>query len=213
MNSFSEETEAILRLLSAMLVGALVGVEREYRNKSAGLRTMTLICLGSALFTLISAYFEEERSGRIAANIVTGIGFLGAGVIYKSDERVQGLTTATIIWVTASLGMAIGDGYIRLGFFAAMLVLVVLVGFEFAEKWLDGPNQIRHYSVVRAYSPDVFDQFKKEFRQSGVKASRGRQTVHNGVIRGYWRVRGTPAEHKKLVSTWLKQADIKEFTF
>lgn len=207
------ETEAILRLLSAVLVGLLVGTEREYRNKSAGVRTMTLICVGSALFTLLSAHFEEARSGRIAANIVTGIGFLGAGVIYKSDERVQGLTTAAVIWVTASLGMAIGDGYIGLGLFAAVLVLLVLVGFEVLEKWLDKLNQIRQYSVTRAYSPSVFDQFKKEFKQSGVKASRGRQTVHNGLIRGHWRVRGTPDEHKKLVALWLKQADIKEFTF
>jgi putative Mg2+ transporter-C (MgtC) family protein len=207
------DIETILRLFSALFVGMLIGVEREYRNKSAGLRTMTLICLGSAVFTMLSAAFEEDRSGRIAANIVTGIGFLGAGVIYKSEERVQGLTTAAIIWVTASLGMAIGDGYLGLGFSAAALVLLVLVGFEIIEKWIDRLNQVRQYSVTRIYSAEVFDQFKKEFRQCGVKATRGRQTVHNGVIRGYWRVRGTPAEHKKLVSLWLKQSDIREFTF
>ena len=209
----SFDSELILRLASAVLVGMVVGVEREYRSKSAGLRTMTLISLGSAVFTMLSAAFEEDRSGRIAANIVTGIGFLGAGVIYKSDERVQGLTTAAIIWVTASLGMAMGDGYLTLGFCAAALVLLVLVGFEILEKWLDRLNQVRQYSVTRAYSSEVFDQFKKEFRQCGVKANRGRQTVHNGIIRGYWRVRGTPAEHKKLVATWLRQPDIKEFTF
>ena len=106
-----------IKIVASTVVGALIGLEREYRSKSAGLRTFTLICVGSTIFTIISEKMGMNTSpDRIAANIVTGIGFLGAGVIFKMDDRVKGLTTATIIWVTASLGMSIGDGHILLSF-------------------------------------------------------------------------------------------------
>ena len=100
-----------IKILASTAVGALIGLEREYRSKSAGLRTFTLISVGCTIFTILSEKMGMKTSpDRIAANVVTGIGFLGAGVIFKMDDRVKGLTTATIIWVTASLGMAIGDG-------------------------------------------------------------------------------------------------------
>lgn len=205
--------DGILRLLASVLVGALIGIEREYRSKSAGLRTFTLMCLGSTIFTMLSDVFESSGTGRIAANIVTGIGFLGAGVIFKNEERVQGLTTAAIIWVTAALGMAIGDGYIELSIVGAVLVLAILLGFERVEKLVDRYNQTRTYHVVRHYSPDVLDLFKQDFRQFGLKESRGRQTVRKGQIAGSWKASGRHHQHKKLIDYWLKQEDIKEVTF
>ena len=116
-----------VKILASTAVGALVGLEREYRSKSAGLRTFTLISVGCTIFTILSEKMGVATSpDRIAANVVTGIGFLGAGVIFKMDDRVKGLTTATIIWVTASLGMAIGDGHILLSFLGTIVVYIVL---------------------------------------------------------------------------------------
>ncbi len=205
--------DGILKLLASVLVGALIGIEREYRSKSAGLRTFTLMCLGSTMFTMLSDLFEAGDTGRIAANIVTGIGFLGAGVIFKNEERVQGLTTAAIIWVTAALGMAIGDGHIELSLVGAVLVLAVLIGFERVEKLVDRYNHTRSYHVVRHYSPDVLDLFKQDFRRFGLKESQGRQTVRKGQIAGSWKASGRHHQHKKLIDHWLKQEDIKEVTF
>ena len=98
-------------LLVALLIGAFVGAEREYRSKAAGFRTLILICVGSSLFTLLSLRLGSPNShDRIASNIITGIGFIGAGVIFRDGVNIAGLTTATSIWVTAALGMAAGAG-------------------------------------------------------------------------------------------------------
>ena len=104
--------DIITKLLLSIFIGGLIGAEREYRSKSAGFRTLTLICLGSALFTIFSQMIGAGNNpDRIASNIATGIGFVGAGVIFKGEVGVNGITTAAMIWVTAALGMGIGAGY------------------------------------------------------------------------------------------------------
>ena len=121
------------KLLLSILVGGAIGVEREYRSKSAGFRTLTLICLGSALFTIFSEYIGAgSNPDRIASNIATGIGFVGAGVIFKGDFGVNGITTAAMIWVTAALGMGIGAGY-RMGFHFSLRI-------DFADAFYFRPN-------------------------------------------------------------------------
>jgi putative Mg2+ transporter-C (MgtC) family protein len=103
----------LLKLLFACLAGGLIGVEREFRDKSAGFRTLILICLGATLFTMMSPRFAAIGDpGRIAAGIVSGIGFLGAGVILRDRGRIMGLTTAATIWMTAAIGMAIGGQFL-----------------------------------------------------------------------------------------------------
>lgn len=129
--------EAILRLLVAAGLGGAIGLERELRDHEAGFRTHLLVSLGACVFTLVSAYAWtdwtfSQRSGvvfdptRIAAQIVTGIGFLGAGAIIVRGISVRGLTTAATLWVVAAIGMAAGTGYYTVGVGAAMLVLVSL---------------------------------------------------------------------------------------
>lgn len=119
------------RVLIAALLGAILGMEREWRGKEAGLRTNTLIAIGAALFTVMSMQFGGDP-GRLAAQIVTGVGFLGAGAIMRTGANVQGLTTAALIWVNAAIGVAAGAGRIRLAVLctaitlAAMLVLIPL---------------------------------------------------------------------------------------
>lgn len=116
------------RLLLAAGLGAAVGLEREYRQKPAGLRTNILIALGSALFTILSILMGHESgtADRIAAQIVTGIGFLGGGAILRSGNTVHGMTTAATIWVNAAIGVAAGMGQYALATATAVLTLVVL---------------------------------------------------------------------------------------
>lgn len=116
-------------VLISILSGAIIGVEREYKNKSAGFRTVILISLGSTIFTLASR-MGDISDDRVAANIVTGIGFLGAGVIYQGRFSVQGLTTAAVIWSTAAIGMVIGFGEYYLGIGLAFVMVIVLSVFQ-----------------------------------------------------------------------------------
>lgn len=118
--------EVLMRLLVAVACGALVGLEREYRRKAAGIKTVMFIAVGAATFTIASVQFTGDP-GRVAAQVVTGIGFLGAGAIIHSRRAVQGLTTAALIFVTAALGVAAGAGLFELAGATAAIVLIVLL--------------------------------------------------------------------------------------
>lgn len=116
--------------MTAALLGALLGFEREIKHKNAGLRTNILISVGAALFTLMSYELAEGANadpGRVAAQIVTGIGFLGAGAIMRTDSGVQGLTTAATVWVNAAVGVAVGGGEYHLAFIATGVTLAALL--------------------------------------------------------------------------------------
>jgi putative Mg2+ transporter-C (MgtC) family protein len=123
-----------INFLLATLLCGLIGAEREYRSKSAGLKTMMMIGLGATLFTILSIKIGPTSQDRIASNIVTGIGFLGAGVIFKEENRVKGLTTACIIWIVAAIGMAVGSGYYEQAIGVTIVVLLALIIFPFLEE-------------------------------------------------------------------------------
>lgn len=126
----------VLRLLAAIAAGAVIGFERELHDKPAGFRTNILICFGAALFTVMSVELVGEAysdQSRIAAGVVTGVGFLGAGAIVHFKGNVLGLTTAATIWAVASVGMAFGAGEFALGAIATVLTAVVLFGLAYAE--------------------------------------------------------------------------------
>jgi putative Mg2+ transporter-C (MgtC) family protein len=116
--------------VASIICGGIVGSERQRHDKPAGLRTLILVCLGSTVFTMISFAFTSTTgdSGRVAAQIVTGIGFLGAGAILHSGNSVSGMTTAAAIWLTASVGMTVGAGYPASGLGLSLLARVVLAG-------------------------------------------------------------------------------------
>jgi putative Mg2+ transporter-C (MgtC) family protein len=119
--------ELIRRLLLAAAIGGLLGGERELRRKSAGFRTNILIALGCAVFTIISTTLSSASPDRIASNIVTGVGFLGAGAIMRDQTGgVHGVTTAATVWVNAALGVAAGAGQYRLALIGAAITFVVL---------------------------------------------------------------------------------------
>jgi len=123
----------IVLVLCSMVCGAVVGLEREHKRKPAGLRTLGLICVGSTLFTISSllvAGAPPSDPGRIAAQVVTGIGFLGAGAIIRDRGSVVGLTTAAAIWVVAAIGILVGLGYGAAGIAASVMVVLMLTGFR-----------------------------------------------------------------------------------
>lgn len=125
-----------IRLVVAMILGGIVGLEREYRAKDAGFRTHFLVAIGSALFTLISMYgFADgvKDTSRVAAQVVSGIGFLGAGIIVFQRNVIRGLTTAAGLWVTAAIGMACGVGQF---YMAVLVTLLILIGLEVLNRFI-----------------------------------------------------------------------------
>jgi len=119
-----------IRVLAAAILGAIIGLEREIHHKSAGLRTNILICIGAAVFTIISKQMSlgsEDSFTRIAAQIVTGVGFIGAGAIIRDRGGIHGLTTAATIWLVSSIGMACGAGLFKLAIFTTFIAIFVLI--------------------------------------------------------------------------------------
>ena len=155
----SFEAEHIYKILFAFAAGALLGFEREFRSKPAGLRTMILISVGSCLFSILSSTFVTN-SDRIASNIVTGIGFIGAGVIFKEGISIRGITSAATIWISAAIGMTIGFGYYGLALIVVALVLTTLVVLSKLEEWLDNVHQNKLYVIhinAEDYSVDELE--------------------------------------------------------
>jgi putative Mg2+ transporter-C (MgtC) family protein len=135
--------DLMLRLLVALILGAVVGLERERQERAAGLRTVTMVSLGSCLFTIVGAYgFPNTDPSRVAAQIVTGIGFLGAGTIFLRKDLVRGLTTAATIWAVAAIGMAAGTSQYFIACFTTLLILSVLMVLKPIEKrFFKRPNE------------------------------------------------------------------------
>jgi putative Mg2+ transporter-C (MgtC) family protein len=133
------DMEIVRRLLLAAVIGGLLGIEREVRHKSAGFRTNILIGMGSAVFTMMSIAISADRGdpGRIAAQIVTGMGFLGAGAILRTRNGVHGLTTAATVWVNAALGIAAGAGEYHLAAIGGLITLAVLFVLHPIERGIE----------------------------------------------------------------------------
>ena len=131
--------EVALRLSLAFVLGALVGVERQWHHKNAGLRTHTLVAVGAAAFTIVSSLGLGATNSpmMIAAGVVTGIGFIGGGVIMHQGPTVQGINTAATLWTTASVGLAAGAGYYALMAMVFAAVLVVQFPLQWVERWID----------------------------------------------------------------------------
>jgi len=127
------EISLTLLAAAAAVAGSMVGIDRELKEKPAGLRTMTLVCLGAAVFSMVSISLSGDP-GRVAAQVVTGIGFLGAGAIIRGSQGVTGMTTAASIWMVAAIGMVIGIGHGGAGLALSLGTLVLLRGFARLER-------------------------------------------------------------------------------
>ena len=129
-----QEMEIISKLIFSAFLGMLIGLERQMRNRPAGMREHGLVCMGSCLFAIISISFSGGYAGYIAAAVVTGIGFIGAGTILHLKNKVVGLTTATELWVIAAIGLAVGIGLFTIAMVTTLLVLIMLISGKFVEK-------------------------------------------------------------------------------
>lgn len=144
----------VIKVAVAVFCGSIMGLERQYKNKTAGFRTIILICLGSTIFTMIS-----QRAGQgVNINLVTGVGFIGAGVIFKDNISVNGLTTAAVIWVAAAIGMANGSGNYMLAIVSTFVTLIVLIVFHFFENYLDKIHHEKLLSLV--FDNDDFENLE-----------------------------------------------------
>jgi putative Mg2+ transporter-C (MgtC) family protein len=202
----------ILELLLAILVGGLIGAEREYRDKAAGFRTIIFICVGATLFTNFSIKLSGDSDPtRIAANIVSGVGFLGAGAIMRGSGEVVGLTTASTIWLTAALGVGIGGGEYALALAGVVAILVVLWIFPKIEKWIDNIRDTRVYEVVLSTSEGKFGAVEDVFVQSGMRVQRAKRVKSGEDMICQWAVHGKPEVHEQLVEKLLAHPDVKQF--
>ena len=158
-------TDIIIKIALSLLFGGLVGLERELKHKPAGLRTTILICLGSTVFMIVGINITKMFGGisdpaRIAAQVVTGIGFIGAGAIIQSRGSVQGLTTAASIWVVAGIGMAVGNGFYLMASCVTLSVMIVLNLILFIEKALKS-GKPQQYIIISKSTECIFNALKK----------------------------------------------------
>jgi putative Mg2+ transporter-C (MgtC) family protein len=162
--------DEILRLALAVIVGGLIGAEREFRHWAAGFRTIIFICLGSTLYTMFSLELGGDTSPvRIAAHMVTGVGFLCAGVILEDKARIVGLTMASTIWFTAAMGMGIGGGLYLVVAAALIGALVILWVFPKFEEWIYSVRDMRTYEIQCEISHDGLKQLEGLFRECGLR--------------------------------------------
>jgi putative Mg2+ transporter-C (MgtC) family protein len=205
-------TDDLYKLLFSFILGAVIGAEREYRSKSAGLRTMILIAVGSTLFTLVSIRISGD-AGRVAANIVTGIGFIGAGIIFRENNRVVGITTAAIVWVTAALGMSIGAGYYTIALYSFLISGIALVVLTPIQKWIRSKNQIRTYRLMCVYQKRTLKDYEDLFKQYGLVILGAEQNRSGSHITGNWILQGSLHTHEQLTDYLLNDQNIVEFDF
>ena len=202
--------EDLTKLLVALLIGAIIGAEREYRTKSAGFRTVILITVGSTLFTIVSNLMSNDA--RVASNIVTGIGFLGAGAIFKEGANVKGLTTATTIWISAAIGMAIGIGQYSLAISVVSIVILVLVGFTWLPTFIDKLNTELVYNfTIGSVDSSNIKNLESIFKECKVNYKSVKQAKRNDNIHLSYTIKASQKNHEKLVIKLFDDKNIISF--
>jgi putative Mg2+ transporter-C (MgtC) family protein len=202
-----------LSLLIAMALGACIGIERELSDKAAGLRTNILICVGACLFTLVSVRIFDVRDAHIPAQILAGVGFLGAGAIMRDGEHVTGLTTAATIWVVAAIGMTVGFGHTSLAASASLIVLVVQAIFPRMDAWVDELRQRHTFRISSDLDDNGLEQIKTIFRDADVNVLRRKLMKKNGLYYSEWYVSGPRLEQKNVVRMLLNNSHVRELTY
>jgi len=201
-----------IKMLLAVFVGALVGAEREVRT-GIGLRTLTLICLGSTLFTIYSDVFAIDQGDprRIAAAVVTGVGFLGAGMILRHQGGVYGLTTAATVWLVAALGMGIGLGLFTLVGVATVLVLIVLWAVPLYQKFTNA-RQTLVYDVLVPPNNKKHKELMVIMKENDLAVSSNKMSKRVSGTNYSWRAYGKPADHQAAMRALMAEEDVIEFS-
>jgi len=198
--------DEILKILLSIVCGSILGLEREIRGKSAGFRTLALICFGSTVFTICSYLLGvADNRDRIAANIITGVGFLGAGVIFRNNFSVTGITTAASIWVSAAIGMLIGIGEFALAGISVVLALFILFVMDYIQFRIDYYFQHRDYCITvdnPAHAALICNQMQVfKLKYSNLKLTREDSHIKVEVL-----VRGD-GKQLELFNSWLLEQE------
>jgi putative Mg2+ transporter-C (MgtC) family protein len=206
--------EDILRILVSLALGGMIGAEREMRGKAAGLRTLMFISAGSTLFTIFSTRLAQTSGSdptRITAQIVTGIGFLGAGVILREGGEIHGLTTAAMIWLTAAVGVGVGGGQYLFSTLVTVLTLLALLFFPFLERTMDRINQVRTYQVVAPASQEKFEALCEQFRRHHLRVGAVQRKRRGSEMVCTWTVTGRQENHNAIFNELFEDSQITEF--
>ncbi|RKR84795.1 putative Mg2+ transporter-C (MgtC) family protein [Mucilaginibacter gracilis] len=196
-------TEEVFKLFLSAMVGCLVGLEREIRRKPAGFRTLAIICVGSTLFTICSYKLGfPDNEDRIAANIITGVGFLGAGVIFRNGFSVSGITTAATIWIAAALGMLIGIGDYAIALLSLAVSLIILWAMQFLQNFIDARFQHRSYTISYKDGFDS-DELQAKLTQLQLKARNFKETRQDVQTSFEFEVSGKES-NLNIFNQWLK---------
>ena len=202
----------LIKIALAFAFGAVLGIEREYRSKPAGFRTMIMITLGACLFTILSFRINPTTPDRIAANIITGIGFIGAGVIFKEGMKVSGLTTAATIWVAAAIGMSIGYGAFHLAAILTLVVLGTLLLLSKLEDLLERLHQVKLYRISFSVDNYSIKQLEEDLSKLGVEFMRIK-TIKESVnlVSVSYKIEAKQSGYEKLNSFLLESKNINGF--
>lgn len=195
------EYEHIIQILASLAAGAILGLEREYHSKPAGFRTMILICVSSCLFSILSTTMPS--SDRIASNIITGIGFIGAGVVFKEGATVRGITSAAIIWMAAAIGMCIGFQHYILAGFVVFLVLLVMIALQRFEKVFDRLYQKKIYEIHFISVDYSIEALEKEMKGLEIHFIRNRIGKQNNVVNVEYNVVVSPPKNRDKIDNFL----------
>ncbi|MEQ1917620.1 MAG: MgtC/SapB family protein [Elusimicrobiota bacterium] len=213
MISFDQD---LLSLFVALTLGAFIGLERELSDKAAGLRTNILICVGSCLFAILSRALAASAGTditRIAAQIVSGIGFLGAGAIMRDGEQVTGLTTAATIWVVAAIGVTVGFGFYGLAAVTAVMTLIVQGVFPHLDTMIDELRQRYTFKITSDLNDEGLEEIKTIFRNADVKVLRRKLMKRSNLYYSEWYVAGPRLEQKNVVRLLLDNKRVRELTY
>ncbi|MBP1652546.1 MAG: MgtC/SapB transporter [Bacteroidetes bacterium] len=206
------ELPTILKVVVSCVTGALLGMEREFHHKAAGMRTLTLICVGSTLFTILSVELGMPGSpDRVASNILTGVGFIGAGVIFKGTYSIDGITTAATIWIAAALGIGVGMGHYTLVTIALILVLIVLQGLKVIERRISKIRQKKMVSISFDVSQTKDLDFPSIFKRFNVIHSHLMVSRNQNIVENRFEIKGNPADMKEMSHYLQNNPDICQF--
>jgi putative Mg2+ transporter-C (MgtC) family protein len=206
--------EELIKILLSILAGGAIGLEREFRDKAAGFRTLIFICLGATLFTIFSSRLGVGGDpSRIAAAVVSGVGFLGAGVILRHGGRVIGLTTASTIWFIAALGMGFGAGEYALTLVMTGIGLIVLWVFPTLEHKIDGIREEREYELLFPYQPEKIDSLEALFREHRLRIIERKQHKTGPLMSCTWKTIGAPAQQESVLQMLLKDETIESLRY
>jgi len=195
------EYENIIQILASLAAGSILGIERGFHGKPAGFKTMILICVSSCLFTILSVNLIS--GDRIASNIVTGIGFIGAGVVFKEGGNVRGITSAAIIWMASAIGMCIGYQHYSLALFVLLVVLIVMIVLFKFEKIFDTFHHSKLY-VVHFLSTDYsIEDLEKEMSGLEIQYKRYKIGKKNNVVGVEYDVVIYPLKNMKKIDDFL----------